>query len=45
MAKCFEKVYGTKPKLECLGSLDELHTKMLQERQKYGSDFYKYVFQ
>lgn len=44
MAKCFENVYETKPKLKRLGSLDELRTKMLQERKKYGADFYKYVF-
>lgn len=44
MAKCFEKAYNTKPRLKRLGSLDDLHTKMLQERKKYGSDFYKYVF-
>jgi hypothetical protein len=40
----FEKVYGKKPKLERLGSLDGLHSKMLEEREKYGLDLYKYVF-
>ena len=33
-----------KPRLQRLGSLYELHSKMLEERQKYGADFYKYVF-
>lgn len=40
----FEQVYGKKPGLECLGSLDELREKMIEERRKHGDDFYKYVF-
>ena len=45
IAKTFEEVYHARPKLERQGSLDELHSTMLAERQQYGADFYKYVFQ
>ena len=44
MAATMTRVYGVQPALKHLGSLDELRTKMLEERKKYGSDFYKYVF-
>ncbi|KIW95578.1 uncharacterized protein Z519_04163 [Cladophialophora bantiana CBS 173.52] len=44
IAQIFQKVYHIKPKLMSHGSLAELHTKMIEERGKYGADFYKYVF-
>lgn len=45
MAQTYEKVYGIKPELQRLGSLEDLHSTMTREREKYGDNFYKYVFQ
>lgn len=44
MATNFEKVYHKKPQLEPLGSLEDLRTKMIEERQKYGADLFKSIF-
>ena len=45
MAEVFEEVYGNTPILECQGTLEDLRTRMLTEREKYGADVYKYIFQ
>ncbi|KEF52963.1 uncharacterized protein A1O9_10869 [Exophiala aquamarina CBS 119918] len=44
MARTFERVYGKNPPLHLNGSLEELRTTTVRDRQKYGEEFYKYVF-
>ncbi|KAH8596195.1 nmrA-like family protein [Bisporella sp. PMI_857] len=40
----FEKVYNVKPKLECLGSLEDLYTRMHNLRSADPHNFYAYIF-
>ncbi|KIX07842.1 uncharacterized protein Z518_02496 [Rhinocladiella mackenziei CBS 650.93] len=44
IAVSFEKVYGIKPIIECLGSLEELYVKMHQQREKEPQNLYSYMF-
>ncbi|KAL7754774.1 hypothetical protein ACKLNR_015444 [Fusarium oxysporum f. sp. zingiberi] len=43
IAATFDKVYGVKPKLERLGSLEDLKTKMHALREKNPTDVYSYM--
>ncbi|EXM17085.1 hypothetical protein RAB80_005542 [Fusarium oxysporum f. sp. vasinfectum] len=43
IAATFDKVYGVKPKLERLGSLEDLKTKMHVLREKNPTDVYSYM--
>ena len=44
LAKIYEEVHGIKPKLESLGSLDDLYRKMTALRSQYPTNPYKYMF-
>ncbi|KIW17507.1 hypothetical protein PV08_04701 [Exophiala spinifera] len=44
IAAALEKVYGVKPKLEYQGSIDELRSTMITEKEKHGDDYWNYVF-
>jgi len=44
MANTFEKVYSKKPNLYQKGTLEELRTAMIQDREKYGPEVFKYLF-
>ncbi|KAH6700572.1 hypothetical protein BKA61DRAFT_495787 [Leptodontidium sp. MPI-SDFR-AT-0119] len=44
IAGCFEKTYGIKPQLECLGSLSDLKTRMHEVRSQDHSNVLKYMF-
>lgn len=44
IAKSFEKVYGVKPKLKCLGSLEDLYNHMHELRAKEPQNFMAYIF-
>ncbi|KAF4126167.1 Protein of unknown function (DUF1295) [Geosmithia morbida] len=43
LAKIFEEVHGIKPKLESLGTQEELYTKMTALRAQYPNDIFKYM--
>ncbi|VUC26619.1 unnamed protein product [Clonostachys rosea] len=43
IASTFKKVYGVKPNLERLGSLEDLKTKMHALREKNSADIYSYM--
>ncbi|KAF4968325.1 hypothetical protein FSARC_4271 [Fusarium sarcochroum] len=43
IAAAFDKVYGVKPRLERLGSLEDLKTKMHALREKNPADIYSYL--
>ena len=43
IAATFDKVYGFQPKLERLGSLDELKVRMLSMQAQNPTDVYRYI--
>ncbi|KAF3926066.1 hypothetical protein ABW20_dc0109394 [Dactylellina cionopaga] len=44
ITESFEKIYGVKPKLENLGSLEELYTKMHELRNTQPQNLFSYLF-
>ncbi|EXJ95695.1 hypothetical protein A1O1_00818 [Capronia coronata CBS 617.96] len=44
IAATYEKVYGIKPKTECLGSLEELYEQMHRLRKNEPENVYSYMF-
>ena len=45
IADVFEKVYGVKPHLKSLGSLDDLYKRMHQAYEKDPGNIYSYLAQ
>ena len=45
IAAALEKAYGVKPKLERQGSVEELRSTMIAEKEKHGDNYWNYVFQ
>jgi hypothetical protein len=43
IAQAFEKVYGLKPKMQCQGSLDDLHATMHKIFAKDPSNVYAWL--
>ncbi|KAJ9614889.1 hypothetical protein H2204_014328 [Knufia peltigerae] len=44
IAAALERVYGIKPKLERQGSVYELRSTMISEKEKHGVNYWNYVF-